>query len=75
MPFGQVVSVSIIKDKYSGQSRGFGFGLFVCLFGACYLATEYFRHLSGIQKLVSVLLWVAMFVFLGRYFEKPISDK
>ena len=25
MPFGQVVSVSIIKDKYSGQSRGFGF--------------------------------------------------
>jgi hypothetical protein len=27
MPFGQVVSVSIIKDKYSGQSRGFGFAL------------------------------------------------
>ena len=25
MQFGQVVSVSIIKDKYSGQSRGFGF--------------------------------------------------
>jgi len=25
MPFGEVVSVSIIKDKYSGQSRGFGF--------------------------------------------------
>jgi RNA recognition motif-containing protein len=24
-PFGQVVSVSIIKDRYSGQSRGFGF--------------------------------------------------
>lgn len=24
-PFGQVTSVSIIKDKYSGQSRGFGF--------------------------------------------------
>lgn len=23
--FGQVESVSIIKDKYSGQSRGFGF--------------------------------------------------
>jgi RNA recognition motif-containing protein len=23
--FGQVGSVSIIKDKYSGQSRGFGF--------------------------------------------------
>ena len=23
--FGQVTSVSIIKDKYSGQSRGFGF--------------------------------------------------
>ncbi|MBM2825750.1 MAG: rpbB [Dehalococcoidales bacterium] len=25
MPFGQVASVSIIKDKYSGQSRGFAF--------------------------------------------------
>ena len=25
MTFGQVVSVSIMKDKYSGQSRGFGF--------------------------------------------------
>jgi RNA recognition motif-containing protein len=24
-PFGVVTSVSIIKDKYSGQSRGFGF--------------------------------------------------
>lgn len=23
--FGQVVSVSIIKDKFSGESRGFGF--------------------------------------------------
>ena len=25
MAFGQVTSVSIIKDKYSGQPRGFGF--------------------------------------------------
>ena len=25
MAFGQVSSVSIIKDKYSGQPRGFGF--------------------------------------------------
>jgi RNA recognition motif-containing protein len=24
-PFGQVTSARIIKDKYSGQSRGFGF--------------------------------------------------
>jgi len=24
-PFGEVTSVNIIKDKYSGQSRGFGF--------------------------------------------------
>jgi len=24
-PFGQVTSATIIKDKYSGQSRGFGF--------------------------------------------------
>jgi RNA recognition motif-containing protein len=25
MAFGQLTSVSIIKDKYTGQSRGFGF--------------------------------------------------
>jgi RNA recognition motif-containing protein len=25
IPFGEVTAVSIIKDKYSGQSRGFGF--------------------------------------------------
>lgn len=25
LPFGQVATVSIIKDKYSGQSRGFAF--------------------------------------------------
>jgi len=24
-PFGQVSSITLIKDKYSGQSRGFGF--------------------------------------------------
>jgi RNA recognition motif-containing protein len=24
-PFGQVESATIIKDKYSGQSKGFGF--------------------------------------------------
>jgi RNA recognition motif-containing protein len=24
-PFGQVSSVTIVKDKYSGQARGFGF--------------------------------------------------
>jgi RNA recognition motif-containing protein len=24
-PFGQITSVSIIKDKFSGQSKGFGF--------------------------------------------------
>jgi RNA recognition motif-containing protein len=24
-PFGQVTSAAIVKDKYSGQSRGFGF--------------------------------------------------
>ena len=24
-PFGQVTSARVIKDKYSGQSRGFGF--------------------------------------------------
>jgi len=44
-------------------------GLFVCLFGICYLAVEYFRYLSGIQKLISILLWVAIFVFLGKYFK------
>lgn len=24
-PFGQVVSANIVKDKYSGRSKGFGF--------------------------------------------------
>jgi RNA recognition motif-containing protein len=24
-PFGQIISATIVKDKYSGQSRGFGF--------------------------------------------------
>ena len=24
-PFGQVTSVNVIKDRYSGESRGFGF--------------------------------------------------
>ncbi|MGA1843336.1 MAG: RNA recognition motif domain-containing protein [bacterium] len=24
-PFGQIASVSVIKDKFSGESRGFGF--------------------------------------------------
>ena len=24
-PFGQISAITIIKDKYSGQSRGFGF--------------------------------------------------
>jgi RNA recognition motif-containing protein len=25
MPFGQVASVSLVKDKFGGQSKGFGF--------------------------------------------------
>ena len=47
----------------------FGFGILFCLAGVGYLAAEYVKYLSEAGKLVSLLLTVGMFVFLGKYFE------
>jgi len=47
----------------------FGFGILLCLAGVGYLAAEYVKYLSEVGKLVSLLLTVGMFGFLGRYFE------
>ena len=47
----------------------FGFGILFCLAGVGYLAAEYVRYLSEVGKLVSLLLTVSMFDFLGKYFE------
>ena len=46
-----------------------GFGVLFCLAGVGYLAAEYVRYLSEVGKLVSLLLTVSMFAFLGKYFE------
>lgn len=52
-----------MKSKY----LPLGFGILVCLSGIGYLALNYFQYLSGIEKLVFVLLWAGMFAFLGKY--------
>lgn len=48
----------------------FGFGILLCLAGIGYLAAEYVKYLSEAGRLVSLLLTVGMFGFLGKYFEK-----
>jgi len=47
----------------------FGFGILFCLAGVGYLAAEYVKYLSEAGKLLSLLLTVAMFGFLSKYFE------
>jgi dipeptide/tripeptide permease len=47
----------------------YGFGILLCLAGVGYLAAEYVKYLSDIGQLLSLLLMVAMFASLGRYFE------
>ncbi len=47
----------------------FGFGILFSLAGIGYLAAEYVKYLSEIGRLVSLLLTVGMFAFLGKYFE------
>ena len=47
----------------------YGFGILLCLAGIGYLAAEYVKYLSEVGKLVSLLLTVGMFSFLGKYFE------
>lgn len=47
----------------------FGFGVLFCLAGVGYLAAEYVKYLSEVGKIVSLLLTVGLFSFLGKYFE------
>jgi hypothetical protein len=48
----------------------FGFGILFCLAGVGYLAVEYVKFLSDIGRLISLLLAVGLFAFLGKYFER-----
>ncbi len=48
----------------------YGFGILLCLSGIGYLAAEYVKYLSEPGKLISLLLTVGMFAFLGKYFER-----
>jgi len=46
-----------------------GFGILLCLASVGYLAAEYVKYLSEVGRLVSLLLTIGMFAFLGKYFE------
>jgi len=48
----------------------YGFGILLCVAGIGYLAAEYVKYMSGIGKLLALLLTVGMFGFLGKYFEE-----
>jgi hypothetical protein len=47
----------------------YGFGLLFCIAGVGYLAAEYVKYLSEAGKIVSLLLTIGLFTFLGKYFE------
>jgi len=47
----------------------YGFGILFCIAGIGYLAAEYVKYLSDAGKIVSLLLTVGLFAFLGKYFE------
>jgi len=47
----------------------YGFGILFCIAGVGYLAAEYVRYMSEIGKLVSLLMTVGLFTFMGKYFE------
>ena len=47
----------------------YGFGILLCLAGVSFLAAQYIRYLSETGQLISLLLMVGMFAFLGKYFE------
>ncbi len=47
----------------------FGFGILFSLSGVGYLAAQYVRYLSDGGILLSLLLTVAMFALLSKYFE------
>ncbi len=48
----------------------YGFGIVLCLAGVGYLAAEYVKYLSEPGKLGSLLLMVATFSLLGKYFQE-----
>ncbi len=48
----------------------YGFGIILCISGIAYLAVEYVKYLSEPGKLGCLLLTVAMFAFLGKYFQE-----
>jgi hypothetical protein len=48
----------------------YGFGILFCVACIGYLAAEYVRYLSDIGKIVSLLLTVGLFAFLGKFFER-----
>jgi len=48
----------------------FGFGILFCLAGVGYLAAEYIQNLSEVGKLGSLLLTIALFAFMSKYFEE-----
>jgi hypothetical protein len=48
----------------------YGFGILLCISGIGILAAEYVRYLSEPAQLACLILSVAMFAFLGKYFEE-----
>ncbi len=48
----------------------YGFGIIFCIAGVAYLAAEYVKYLSDAGRIVSLLLTVGLFAFLGKFFEK-----
>lgn len=48
----------------------YGFGIVSCIAGMAFLSAEYIKYLSEPWKLVSLLLVIGMFGFLGKYFQE-----
>ena len=47
----------------------YGFGILLCVSGVGYLTAEYVKYLSEPGKLICLILTIAMFALLGKYFE------
>ena len=47
----------------------YGVGILFCLTAVGYMAAEYVRYLSDAGRLAALLLTVAMFASLGKFFE------
>lgn len=48
----------------------YGFGIVTSIGGVSFLAAQYVKFLSEPGKLAALLLMVAMFSLLGKYFEE-----